>query len=61
MKPQTKKPTPYRNPGLGFPFTATDTRLMFLARIEAKRYMETYGKGRELYDIDHSHYFPGIK
>lgn len=58
---KTKHPAPYRNPGLGVRFTHDEEILMALARISAKRYMEAYGKGRDSYNIDHSHYFPGIK
>lgn len=56
MKPKAKKPTSRPHPGLGFPFTPADNRLIFLARIAARQFMESYGKGRQPFDIDPSHY-----
>lgn len=50
----------HMTPGLGFPFTPEDNYRMYLHCRAAVKFMETYGKGCESYEIDLSHYEKGI-
>lgn len=39
-----------------FSFTDREERMMARAKVLSKIFMESYGKGREPYTIDYSHY-----
>lgn len=46
--------------GIGFKFDLDDYHRMYYACRAAAKFMETYGSGRESYEIDLSHYEKGI-
>lgn len=55
---QNSTKTKKRRPRL-FPFTEREEMLMERAKILSVKFMKSYGKGREPYEIDLSHYENG--
>lgn len=45
--------------GIGFRFDLDDYHKMYIACCAAAHFMKSYGKGRESYEIDLSHYEQG--